>query len=80
MTEVQHRLEETRPEKLICGIAHTLVDGEEHIDPYPFDEFLKTELPHPKHSLRWLHVPVNNMSWVEVSSNILSMGLGIVVD
>ena len=75
MAEGHHHLEETRPEKLIEAIVHTLVDGGVHISRYPFHDFLQTELPHPEHSLRWLHVPVNNMGWVEVNSHILSMGI-----
>lgn len=48
-------------------IIHTLVDGLVHIDVYPVNKFDRAELPYAgSHSLRWLHVPVNNMRWVEV--------------
>jgi hypothetical protein len=47
--------------------VHTPVDGDVYIDLYPVNKFDRTSLPYSEsHSLRWLHVPANNMEWVEV--------------
>jgi hypothetical protein len=47
-------------------IVHTLVNGLVHIDLYPINNLDGAELPYSEsHSLRWLHVPANNMQWVE---------------
>jgi hypothetical protein len=48
-------------------IVHTLVSAGVHINRYAIRDFLNTPLPHSDLKLRWLHVPVNNMDWVDVS-------------
>ncbi|KAK3311667.1 uncharacterized protein B0T15DRAFT_508207 [Chaetomium strumarium] len=50
-------------------IVHTLVGADTDIVRYPVREFLETALPDSGFKLRWLHIPVNNMDWVENSQN-----------
>lgn len=48
--------------------VHTLSHGVQYVDLYPMQNFLSADfaLPHPEATLRWIHFPVNHMSWVEV--------------